>query len=142
MKYGRLYHRLLLAHNEINGGLMKHLFALQEIAWLVFLLEKTMNLITIIISDKPTLHLVFIPIRGAMMIILNSEPCTSFIHPEAKAIIEAINYEFVQGLIAVRENDIHPKRCTVTTSLYPYASHITSYHFTSLSQSNWRSILL
>ena len=58
VKYGRLYHRFLLAHNEINGGLMKHLLALQETAWLVFLLEKAMNLITITISDKPTFHLI------------------------------------------------------------------------------------
>ena len=44
------------------------------------------------------------------MIILISEPCTSFIHPEAKAIIKAIKYEFEHGLLALRENDIHPKR--------------------------------
>ena len=127
LKYGRLYHRFQLAHNEVNGRLMKHLLALQETAWLVFLLEKAMNLLTP--SDKPTLHLV-LPIREAMMTILNSEPCTSFTHPEAKAIIKAIKYEFEHGLFAVRENDIHPKRCMVITSLYPYVSHITSHHFT------------
>ena len=65
-----------------------------------------------------------------MMIILISEPCTSFTHPEAKAIIKAINYEFENGLFAVRENDIHPKRCMVATSFYPYVSHITSLYFT------------
>ena len=102
---------------------MKHLLALQETAWLVFLLEKAMNLLTP--SDKPTLHLV-LPIREAMMTILNSEPCTSFTHPEAKAIIKAIKYELESGLLAVKENDIHHKRCMVATSLYPYASHITS----------------
>ena len=64
------------------------------------------------------------------MTILNSEPCTSFTHPEAKAIIKAIKYEFEHELIAVRENDIHPKRCMVITSLYPYVSHITSLHIT------------
>ena len=61
-----------------------------------------------------------------MMAILNSKPCTSFIHPEAKAIIKAIKYELESGLLAVKENDIHHKRCMVATSLYPYASHITS----------------
>ena len=60
-----------------------------------------------------------------MKTILNSQPCTSFTHPEAKAIIKAIKYELDNGLLAVRENDIHPKRCMVITSLYPYASHIT-----------------
>ena len=64
------------------------------------------------------------------MTILNSETCTSFTHPEVKAIIKAINYEFEHGLFAVRENDIHLKRCMVITFLYPYASHITSHHFT------------
>jgi len=64
------------------------------------------------------------------MTILNSEPCTSFTHPEAKAIIKAIKYEFEHELFAVRENDIHPKRYMVTASLYPYASHITSLYFT------------
>ena len=61
-----------------------------------------------------------------MKTILNSQPCTSFTHPEAKAIIKAIKYELDNGLLAVRENDIHHKRCMVATSLYPYASHITS----------------
>ena len=88
LKYGRLYHRFQLAHNEMSSGLMKHLLALQETAWLVFLLEKAMNLLTP--SDKPTLHLI-LPIREAMKTILNSQPCTSFTHPEAKAIIKAIN---------------------------------------------------
>ena len=56
VKCGRLYHWFLLVHNEINGGLMKNLLALQETACLVFLLEKAINLTTITISDKPTLH--------------------------------------------------------------------------------------
>ena len=134
LKYGRLYHRFQLAHNEVSMGLMKHLLTLQETAWLVFLLEKAMNLL--IPSDKPTLHLV-LPIREAMMTILNSQPCTSFTHPEWKAIIKAINYELDNGLLSVKENDIHYKRCMVTTSLYPYASHIISFH-----QNNWISTLL
>ena len=58
LKYGRLYHRFQLAHNEMSSGLIKHLLALQETAWLVFLLEKAMNLITITISDKPIFHLI------------------------------------------------------------------------------------
>ena len=58
LKYGRLYHRFQLAHNEMSSGLMKHLLALQETAWLVFLLEKAMNLLTP--SDKPTLHLILL----------------------------------------------------------------------------------
>ena len=58
LKYGRLYHRFQLAHNEMSCGLMKHLLALQETAWLVFLLEKAMNLLTP--SDKPTLHLILL----------------------------------------------------------------------------------
>ena len=123
LKYGRLYHRFQLAHNEMSTGLMKHLLILQETAWLVFLLEKAMNLLTP--SDKPTLHLV-LPIREAMMTILNSEPCTSFTHSESKAIIKAIKYELNNGLLSVKENDIHHKRCMVATSLYPYASHIIS----------------
>ena len=61
-----------------------------------------------------------------MMTILNSQPCTSFTHPEAKAIIKAIKYELERGLLAVKENDIHHRCCMVATSLYPYASHITS----------------
>ena len=43
LKYGRLYHRFQLAHNEMSMGLMKHLLTLQETAWLVFLLEKAMK---------------------------------------------------------------------------------------------------
>ena len=56
LKCWRLYHRFELVPNEVNGRLMKHLLALQEAAWLVFLLEKAMNLLTP--SDKPALHLV------------------------------------------------------------------------------------
>ena len=56
LKCWRLYHRFELVPNEVNGRLMKHLLALQETAWLVFLLEKAMSLLTP--SDKPALHLV------------------------------------------------------------------------------------
>ena len=43
LKYGILYHRFQLAHNEMSMGLMKYLLTLQETAWLVFLLEKAMK---------------------------------------------------------------------------------------------------
>ena len=56
LKCRRLYYRFELVPNEVNGRLMKHLFVLQETAWLVFLLEKAMSLLTP--SDKPALHLV------------------------------------------------------------------------------------
>ena len=39
---------------------MKHHLTLQETAQLVFLLEKTINLITITISDKPIFHLILL----------------------------------------------------------------------------------
>ena len=61
-----------------------------------------------------------------MMTILNSQPCISFTHTEWKAITKAINYELNNGLLSLKENDIHHKRCMVITSLYPYASHIIS----------------
>ena len=112
---------------------MKHLLALQETAWLVFLLEKAMNLLTQVIN-QPFISF-FLILREAMMTILNSQPCTSFTHPEAKAIIKAIKYELESGLLAVKENDIHHRCCMVAISLYPYAP-------TSLHQSNWKSTLL
>ena len=43
LKYGILYHRFQLAHNEMSTGLMKHLLTLQVTTWLVFLLEKAMK---------------------------------------------------------------------------------------------------
>ena len=124
LKCRRLYHWFELVPNEVNGRLMKHLLALQETAWLVFLLEKAMSLLTP--SDKPALHLVLPDSSKSndgnpqfrTMHIIHS--CWS------KAIIKAIKYELESGLHAVKENDIHHKCCMVATSLYPYASHITS----------------
>ena len=87
LKYGRLYHRYQLAKNTIQPELVKHLKTIEETAWLIFLLEKAMNLMTP--SNIPTLHLV-LPIREALSVVVNSEPCTSFKSHEALAMIKAI----------------------------------------------------
>ena len=103
---------------------MKHLLALQEAAWLVFLLEKAMSLLTP--SDKPALHLV-LPDSSKSNDGNPQFTTMHIIHSSwSKAIIKAIKYELESGLLAVKENGIHHKRCMVATSLYPYASHITS----------------
>ena len=122
LKYGRLYHRYQLAKNTIQPELVKHLKTIEETAWLIFLLEKAMNLMTP--SNKPTLHLV-LPIREALSVVVNSEPCTSFKSHEALAMIKAIKYELNEGILSIKENEYYQK-CKVATALYPFASFILS----------------
>ena len=120
LKYGRLYHRYQLAKNSIQAELVKHLKTTEETAWLIFLLEKAMNLMTP--SNKPTLHLV-LPIREALSVVVNSEPCTSFKSAEAQAMIKAIKYELNEGILSIQESEYYQK-CKVATALYPFASFI------------------
>ena len=76
--------------------------AIGETVWLIFLLEKAMNGMTP--SNKPTLHLV-LPIREALSVVVNSEPCTSFKSDEAQAMIKAIQYEINEDILSIQENE-------------------------------------
>ena len=89
LTYGRLFYRFVFANHLTQefSYLMGVLHILQETAWLVFLLEHCMSLL--MVSDKPTLHLV-IPILEGLKTILQSAPCTDFTTDEAKAMIKLI----------------------------------------------------
>ena len=122
LKYGRLYYRYELAKNEIQLELGKHLTVIRETAWLILLLEKSMNLMTP--SNKPTLHLV-LSIREALSVVINSEPCISFTSDESRAMIKTIQYELNEGILSIQENEYY-RKCMVATALYPFASLIIS----------------
>ena len=93
-----LFYRFVFANHLTKefSYLMGILHLLQETAWLVFLVEHCMSLL--MVSDKPTLHLV-IPILEGLKTILQSKPCTDFIVGDKVMDIKHPNSNSIQMFI-------------------------------------------
>ena len=104
------------------------LHILQETAWLVFLLEHCMSLL--MVSDKPTLHLV-IPILEGLKTILHSPPCTDFTSDEAKEMIKLVKlimFELKEGCLSIDKPEYKEYKdyCYIATYLFPEADNLVN----------------
>ena len=127
LKYGLLLYRFAFANKLCSQfpGIRNLLDVLEETAWLVFLLEHCMSLL--MVSDKPTLHLV-IPILEGLKTILTTEPCSGFITAEALAMRKLILYELNEGCLCINKKEYEKYReyCYVALYLFPEADNLVN----------------
>ena len=130
LTYGRLFYRFVFANHLTQefSYLMGVLHILQETAWLVFLLAHCMSLL--MVSDKPTLHLV-IPILEGLKTILQSAPCTDFTTDEAKAMIKLIKlnmFKLSEGCLSIGKPEYKEYKddCYIATYLFPKANNLVT----------------
>ena len=109
------------------------LHILQETAWLVFLLEYCMSLL--MVSDKPTLHLV-IPILEGLKTILQSPPCTDFTTDEAKAMIKLIMFELNEGCLSIDKPEYKEYKdyCYIAAYLFPETDNLVTEETLSMAK--------
>lgn len=113
LKHGLLFYRFVISSHEDKFNWLCSFFAeIEESTYVVFMLERAMNLLTP--SNKPTLHLV-LPVRETMKKCLQSFKPQTEVGMAMKAML---NYELTEGCLTIPKGTYYDYCCAASV-LYP-----------------------
>ena len=125
LKYGLLFYRFTISNKDKKFDKMDDfLKEIEDSSFIVFMLERAMNLLTP--SNKPTLHLV-LPVREAMRTVLDGFKPKTVV---GKAMKEMLYYELNEGCLTIPRGTYYDYCCTASV-LYPGISTIASLNIIS-----------
>ena len=120
LKYGLLFYRFaLLCYDSKKSWMEGFLTDLEESSFIVFMLERALNLLTP--CNKPTLHLV-LPVRETMKTVLADFEAKTTVGKGMKALLE---YELNEGCLMIPQGRYYDYCCTASV-LYPGIYRIIS----------------
>ena len=118
LKHGLLFYRFVISSYDSKFSWLQLFFTeIEESSYIVFMLERAMNLLTP--SNKPTLHLV-LPVRETM------KNCLSCFDPKTKvgqAMKAMLNYELTEGCLTIPKGTYYDYCCAASV-LYPGMSSL------------------